>query len=110
MVITIIMKDNIRAEIITRKKDICNIWIEPVKTYNRKKGFLWYNRTLGGIFMLGSYRHIKEYETEILELWEQGFTNVKLYKSLVLSKVLEMENELKKQWERKSHYRVADLQ
>ena len=30
--------------------------------------------TVGGIFMPRSYRHIKEYETEILRLKEQGLT------------------------------------
>lgn len=31
-------------------------------------------KTIGGIFMLRSYRYIQDYEKEIMELREQGLT------------------------------------
>lgn len=39
-----------------------------------KKDLLWYNirNTIGGIFLAREYRHIQEYEKEIVELKEQG--------------------------------------
>ena len=46
------------------------------KTDNRKTHFRGRIKgtTIGGIFYARSYRHIQEYEKEISELKEQGFT------------------------------------
>ena len=38
--------------------------------------------TIGGFFMSRSYRHIKEYETEILRLKEEGKTNQEICERL----------------------------
>jgi hypothetical protein len=42
-------------------------------------------KTIGGIFMPRSYRHIKEYETEILSLKEQGYTKREIGEKLGFS-------------------------
>ena len=42
--------------------------------------------TIWGIFMSREYRHVQEYEKEILELKEQGFTNREIGEKLGLSK------------------------
>ena len=50
----------------------------PVKTDNRKNPPPMVElkiSTIGGIFMPRSYRHIKDYEKEILELKENGLTH-----------------------------------
>ena len=40
-----------------------------------KNTLLWYNKkTIGGIFMSREYRHIQQYEKELLELKEKGLT------------------------------------
>ena len=40
-----------------------------------KNTLLWYNKkTIGGIFMPREYRHIQQYEKELLELKEKGLT------------------------------------
>ena len=41
-----------------------------------KKRPLWYNteNTIGGLTMPREYRHIKEYEKEIIEMFNQGKT------------------------------------
>ena len=42
----------------------------------KKRTLLWYNKkAIGGIFMPRKYRHIKEYEREILKLKEDGLTH-----------------------------------
>ena len=42
--------------------------------------------TIGGIFMPRSYRHVKEYEAEILQLKEQGYTKREIGEKFGLSK------------------------
>ena len=42
--------------------------------------------TIGGIFMPRSYRHVKEYEAEILQLKEKGYTKREIGEKFGLSK------------------------
>ena len=42
--------------------------------------------TIGGIFMPRSYRHVKEYEVEIIQLKEQGYTKREIGEKFGLSK------------------------
>ena len=49
-------------------KSVKNGQLKKTPSYGRIKN------TIGGIFMPRSYRHIKEYENEILELKAQGYT------------------------------------
>jgi len=43
-------------------------------------------KTIGGIFMSRNYRHIKQYEKEILELKNQGLTQREIAEKLGFSK------------------------
>ena len=49
---------------------------------NRKKSPLDVEYTSGGNFMPRSYRHIRQYEDEIIELRSQGITKQKIVKSM----------------------------
>ena len=51
-----------------------------------KSTLLWYNKkAIGGIFMPRSYRHIQEYEKEILKMKEEGFTKREIGEKLGFS-------------------------
>ena len=55
---------------------------KSIKMDNRKKSPLDVEYTSGGNFMPRSYRHIRQYEDEIIELRSQGITKQKIVKSM----------------------------
>ena len=58
----------------------------PVKMDNKKRASYGIIKTIGGIFMPRSYRHMQDYEKEIMELREQGLTGRQIQEKFGFSK------------------------